>query len=154
MEGFERLYSENKKYIYYYLYKMCRQKELAEDLVQEAFYRALVHICGKNNVSITRSWLVKVAHNVFIDYLRKNKAKCDDFEKQEYRLKATPVNKDMRINIQDALAGLPLRYRSIILLKDHYGYTYEEISEIIGCSLSTVKVTLHRARKRFREAYD
>jgi hypothetical protein len=51
----------------------------------------------------------------------------------------------------DMLNRLPLRYKIIIILKNHYVFSYTEIKEILGCSESTVKVTLFRARDKFKE---
>lgn len=58
-----------------------------------------------------------------------------------------------KLDVLEALDRLPVRYRSLILLKDHYGFTNEELSELTGSSLSAVKVTLFRARNKFKEVY-
>lgn len=55
--------------------------------------------------------------------------------------------------MRDTLWKLPIRCRSILLLKIHYGFKHKEIAEILGCTKNVVKVSLNRARKKFKEVY-
>lgn len=153
MVEFDSLYKENSRRVYYYLRNISRNDSLAEDLTQETFYNALLSIYNSKAASISTKWLIKTAHNVFIDYLRKNKIPIESFDIYEDDAKTADFDRSHRIDIIDMLNRLPLRYKIIIILKDHYGFSYSEIKEILGCSESTVKVTLFRARDKFREVY-
>jgi RNA polymerase sigma-70 factor, ECF subfamily len=151
---FQKLYEDNYRSIYYYIRNLCGDTSLAEDLTQEAFYNALLYICAGKDVKICKSWLVKVAHNVLIDYLRKNRVD----------ISSTPLNEDFKASITfdstkkldliTLLEKLPVRYRSLILLRDHYGFSYDEIAGIMNCTETTIKVTLFRARKKLEELYE
>jgi RNA polymerase sigma factor, sigma-70 family len=151
--GFQKLYEDNYKSIYYYIRSLCNDRALAEDLTQEAFYNALLFICAGKDVKICKRWLVKVAHNVFIDYLRKNNIEISSGPLGEDFEGSISFDSTNKLDLIDMLAKLPVRYRSLILLKDHYGFSYEEIAGIMNCSAGTVKVTLFRARKRLEELY-
>jgi RNA polymerase sigma-70 factor (ECF subfamily) len=150
---FQKLYEDNYRSVYYYIQNLCNDRTLAEDLTQEAFYRTLLFICADKGVKLCKSWLIKVAHNVFIDYLRKNRIDINSLPIDEVAKTSISFDSSEKIDLIAILAKLPVRYRALIILKDHYGFSYEEISEIMNCSESTVKVTLFRARKRLEELY-
>ena len=152
MTEFQKLYEDNYKSIYYYIRNLCNNRELAEDLTQEAFYNVLLFICARNDVKVCKSWLTKVAHNVFFDYLRKNNIDNEGLSGEDFDVSIS-FDSTGKLDLIGMLAKLPVRYRSLILLKDHYGFSYEEIADIMNCSAGTVKVTLFRARKRLEELY-
>lgn len=97
--------------------------KLSEDIVQETFYKSLMLINAGKLSEFGEAWLVKVAHNLFIDYVRKkdryllheNFERTMDYNPQERLLASMTVN--------NALDKLPVRYRSIILLKDYFGFS-------------------------------
>ncbi|HEY9062786.1 MAG TPA: RNA polymerase sigma factor [Pseudobacteroides sp.] len=154
MEGFKKIYRENYKKVDNYLRNICKNTELAEDLTQETFYKALLMFYSDKSSYICIKWLIRVAHNNFIDYVRKNKINILNFEPYEEDFKATAKNDTDILHLAEALGRLPLHFKTAILLKDHYGFSYKEIAEIINSTESSVKVTLHRARKKFREVYN
>mgnify|MGYP000527049636 CR=1 FL=1 len=153
MEQFRQLYETNFKKVNYYLRTLCNSEKLAEDLTQDTFYRALVFMMDRNNYSTSVQWLVKIAHNVFVDYVRKNRIPLEDLEDIHSEFPGEHPDHSKRLDLVQILNQLPLRYKSFILLCDHYGFSYREIAEIMNCTESTVKVTLSRARNRFKEVY-
>lgn len=162
MDVFERLYSENASFIKYYILNICGSIHMAEDIVQETFYKTFLYIRRFEHVQINRQWLMKTAHNTFIDHYRryKNDTGTISFEAlaeinhlgREIGIYAKSHEDSMMVN--KVISELPVNYRTIILLKDHYGFTIKEIVSILGYSDSNVKVILHRARKHFREEYN
>lgn len=161
MDVFERLYRENALFIKYYILNMCGCIHTSEDIVQEAFYKTILYINRYEKAQINRQWLIKTAHNTFIDYCRKRKNESDSVS-FEALAEINNLSKAMgiyakshenRIIVNKLISELPVRYRTVILLKDHYGFTINEIAGILGYSESNVKVVLHRARKYFREEY-
>lgn len=153
VEEFDAVYKENYRRVYYYLRNICGNDRLAEDLTQETFYNVLLSICNGRAVTVCTQWLVKIAHNVFIDYLRKSKMDLESLETHMQGMETPAVDQATRMDFINMLNRLPIRYKMIILLKDHYGFSYHETAEILGCSESAVKVTLFRARNKFKEVY-
>ncbi len=153
MNDFELLYKDNYKKILYYLVNLSNNHELAEELTQETFYKVLQFIIVHKNIHISTAWLLKIAHNLFIDYIRKNRLKITDFDYNNEFLIVGDISIEEQLDIKNLLNLLPIRYKTILLLKDYYGLSYTEISRVLSCSLSTVKVTLYRARQKFKEVY-
>ena len=73
MDGFQQLYEVNYRKVLGYLKSTTRNEKLSEDLTQETFYNTLAYICAKKEVNICLKFLLKTAHNVYVDYLRRNK---------------------------------------------------------------------------------
>ena len=162
MDKFEQLYRENALLIKYYILNMCGCMFTSDDIVQETFYKTFLYIRRFENVQINRQWLIKAAHHTFIDHYRKqkNEAGAVSFEALaeinhlSRALITSTESYEARIVINETISKLPVNYRTVILLKDYYGFSIKEIASILGYSESNVKVVMHRARKRFREEYD
>ncbi|MEP6512281.1 MAG: RNA polymerase sigma factor [Parafilimonas sp.] len=139
-------YADN---VFRFIVKSLRHEEDARDIVQTAFEKLWRNRDVVENEKC-KSYLFTVAYNQMIDHLRKAKR---IFLKNEFHAETKvhhePVN-DMRKNLQQALNRLNETQKSLVLLKDYEGYTYEEIGEITGLSESQVKVYLHRARITLR----
>jgi RNA polymerase sigma factor (sigma-70 family) len=140
-------YADN---VYRFILKNLRHEEDARDVVQTAFeklWRNRDDVDG----SKSKSYLFTVAYNQMIDHLRKAKRIYlkEEF-KDEARVYDKPYNNAKAI-LDEALAKLSETQRSLVMLKDYEGYSYEEISQIMNLSSSQVKVYLHRARLQLKE---
>lgn len=137
-----REYADN---VYRFILKNLRHEEDARDVVQTAFEKLWVNR-DKVDLISSRSYLFTVAYNQMIDHLRKNKriSLREEF-REESRVYDHPVHNTRKV-LEEALARLNETQRSLVLLKDYEGYSYEEIGQITGLSESQVKVYLHRAR--------
>ena len=99
----------------------------------------------------SKSYLFTVAYHQMIDHLRKVKRiQLRDEFSAESRIQNRPANNLKKI-LEDALSRLSETQRSLVLLKDYEGYSYEEIGQITGLNESQVKVYLHRARVQLKE---
>jgi RNA polymerase sigma factor (sigma-70 family) len=137
-----RQYADN---VYRFILKNLRHEEDARDVVQSAFEKMWQH---REDVSYDKckSYLFTVAYHQMIDHLRKVKRIVLKEEFHEHTsISNKPVNNLKKI-LDDALARLSETQRSLVLLKDYEGYSYEEIGKITSLSESQVKVYLHRAR--------
>ena len=140
------LYADN---VFRFIVKNIRHEEDARDIVQTAFEKL-----WRNRESVdsgkTKSYLFTVAYNQMIDHIRKTKRIYlkDEF-RAETRTYQQPVS-NIKKNLQDALNTLNETQKSLVLLKDYEGYSYEEIGQITGLNESQVKVYLHRARLNLR----
>ncbi len=141
------LYADN---VYRFILKNLRHIEDAKDVVQGAFEKLWINRAQVDNER-SKSYLFTVAYHQMIDHIRKNKRVSlqDDFNEHEKGVIA-PKHDTKRI-LNEALAKLNEKQRSLVLLKDYEGYSYEEIGQITGLNGSQVKVYLHRARLQLRE---
>jgi RNA polymerase sigma factor (sigma-70 family) len=135
-------YADN---VYRFIVKNLKNEEDARDVVQTAFEKM-----WRSRESIdadrSKSYLFTVAYNQMIDHIRKVKriSLREDFH-EESRTVDKPHN-NMKQVLNEALARLNETQRSLVMLKDYEGYSYEEIGKITGLNESQVKVYLHRAR--------
>jgi RNA polymerase sigma factor (sigma-70 family) len=137
--------SEYADNVYRFILKNLRHEEDARDVVQSAFEKMWVNRADIDN-SRCKSYLFTVAYNQMIDHLRKSKRiQLKDEFREETRVQDRPMHNTKKI-LEDALSRLNETQRSLVLLKDYEGYSYEEIGQITGLNESQVKVYLHRAR--------
>lgn len=149
-----------------FAYHLTYNEEDAKDLVQETFmkaYRALgSYVEGTN----AKAWLFKILKNAYINQYRKKSRRPTkvDFEEfigyQDKDDASTAEYQDLRTEIFENLLGdevtvainaLPIDFRTVILLCDVEGFTYEEIAKIIDIPIGTVRSRLHRARNMLKE---
>lgn len=139
-------YADN---VYRFILKNLRHEENARDVVQASFEKMWLHRENIQNEK-SKSYLFTVAYHQMIDLVRKNKRVTleNDFSSST-RVTDEPQHQLKKI-LNDALYRLSETQRSLVLLKDYEGYTYEEIAEITSLSISQVKVYLHRARLQLK----
>ena len=139
-------YADN---VYRFIVKNLRHEEDARDIVQTAFEKL-----WRNREAVetekSKSYLFTVAYNQMIDHIRKNKRiqLKEDFS-EDVRIQS-PNNSNLKKALMEALNRLNETQKSLVMLKDYEGYSYEEIAEIMELSASQVKVYLHRARLTLR----
>jgi RNA polymerase sigma factor (sigma-70 family) len=136
--------------VYRFIVKNLRHEEDARDVVQSAFEKLWIHRQEVDSSKI-KSYLFTVAYNQMIDHIRKAKRV---YLKEEFREDSSVSNKpynNAKAILQEALGKLNETQRSLVMLKDYEGYSYEEIGTIMNLSESQVKVYLHRARLQLKE---
>ena len=140
-------YADN---VYRFIVKNLRHEEDARDVVQTAFEKMWRN---RDEVDALRakSYLFTVAYHQMIDHIRKVKrvALKEEFS-EGLKIQDRPVNNLKKV-LEEALSRLSETQRSLVLLKDYEGYSYEEIGQITALSESQVKVYLHRARVQLKE---
>lgn len=131
----------------------------AEDIVQEAFLRALRFFHGFRGGD-SRAWLLKIVRNTSYSWLRKNRPAqlADEFDEtihSDELIRETAESKLLSSaesdRVRKALDGLPLTFREVIVLREIEGLSYKEISDVTGVAMGTVMSSLSRARQRLRE---
>ncbi len=139
-------YADN---VFRFIVKNLRHEEDARDIVQTAFEKLWRNRDAVENAK-SKSYLFTVAYNQMIDHLRKVKriVHKDEFS-GDTRVQYQPVN-NLKKALQDALNRLNEVQKSLVMLKDYEGYSYEEIGQITGLNEGQVKVYLHRARLTLR----
>lgn len=142
-----KLYADG---LYRFMLKSTRQVEDARDLVQSSFEKLWEHR-SEVNVVKSKSYLFTIAYHKMIDLGRKN-SRMEFRETLPDQLESTRrTSPGLKEVLEKALARLNERQRSMVLLKDYEGYSYEEIAEIMGLHAAQVKITLHRARLVLKE---
>lgn len=154
------LYRSYAKGLYYYLLRMSGSSVIAEELVQETFYRATISLSLYKHQEV-KPWLYKIARNCYIDEWRKRQRWnwVPFFEKEEMKSpygvpEDHAIKKETKQELKDLLDLLPENYRTILYLREYEGFSYEEIEETMGLKASQVKVNLHRARKKLQQLSD
>jgi len=136
--------------LYRFVLKNIRNESTAQDIVQDTYEKLWVK---HENVSFSkvRSYLFTAAYHTLIDHTRKvrNEVVLDEITTMEAF--ETPEKFDLKKNLKEAFDKLPDIQRSVILLRDYEGYSYEEIGEITGLSESQVKVYIYRGRLALRK---
>ena len=141
-------YADN---VYRFIVKNLRHEEDARDIVQTAFEKL-----WRNREAVeaekSKSYLFTVAYNQMIDHIRKVKRihLKDEFSENS-RVQNPSTNSNLKKTLMEALNRLNETQKSLVMLKDYEGYSYEEIGRIMGLNESQVKVYLHRARLLLRE---
>ena len=156
------LFEANYDRICRYISSMIHDPVEAEDLTQETFLRTFQQRDSLRNQGALLPWLYRIATNVCLDRLRQRARRAplesetdlDDIpaDSDTPSLEQTVERDEMSACVQLYLADLPDDYRAVILLQDMHGLTGPEIAETLGVSIATVKIRLHRARKRLRAA--
>ncbi len=140
------LYADN---VFRFIVKNLRHEEDARDVVQTAFEKMWRNREEVDNAKC-KSYLFTVAYHQMIDHIRKVKriSLKEDFSDDTRVQYMAPQN--LRKTLEEALNRLSEIQKSLVLLKDYEGYSYEEIGTITGLSESQVKVYLHRARVQLK----
>jgi RNA polymerase sigma-70 factor (ECF subfamily) len=137
------LYSDG---VYRFILKNIRDADTAQDIVQESYVRLWERV---KDVSYekAKAYLFTTAYHAMIDHIRKNQriSSIND-SYNELNDESPGTYNDLKEIINEAVAKLPEIQRSVIMLRDYEGYSYEEIGEITGLNESQVKVYIFRAR--------
>jgi RNA polymerase sigma-70 factor (ECF subfamily) len=155
--AFEKLYRSHCDRIYALCWRMCGgDRALAEDMVQEAFVRAWNKLHLFKGESKFGTWLHRLTVNVVLSDRRirvKRVQREQEFgdELERVLVGEKDVVAGLRKDLEAAIAGLPERARTVLVLYDVEGYQHNEIAEMTGMAVGSSKAQLHRARKLVRE---
>jgi RNA polymerase sigma factor (sigma-70 family) len=136
--------------VYRFIVKNLRHEADAHDVVQNSFEKLWINRATVDNLKC-KSYLFTIAYNQMIDHIRKVKRISLKDEFPAGALVASNPQNQLKKALDEALSKLNETQRSLVLLKDYEGYSYDEIAEIMNLSESQVKVYLHRARLSLRD---
>lgn len=151
-QNLEKIFLEHSDRIYRYILLQVHQKELAEDLTQETFYRAFKNLHTFNKKASMSTWLLRIARNATFDYFRRKRIiQFFSFGKDDVVDSggATPeeelLKKDGADRLYKALATLKKDYRDVLILRKINENTIKETAYILGWTETKVKSTMARA---------
>lgn len=160
LESFNRLVEIYQRLVYNLALRMLGDRQAAEDASQDAFLSAWRGI-GSFRGGNFRAWLLRITANTCRDQLRRLKRNpTTSLEAFSVELEAPPstespedyvLRRELGAQIQSGLAGLPSDQRLAVVLSDIQGLSYEEMAQVMGCSLGTVRSRLSRGRARLRD---
>jgi len=164
---FETMVKTYEKPLYQFAFRLCGNHYEAQDLLQEGLYRAYKSFSRFEAGTAFDRWLYQIIHNLYIDHYRKNKRRPMVSSIDE-PLSHLETEKPMEIpdwsrnpekeairgelgrQIHNGLNQLSPEYRTAVILCDIQGLSYEEISQVLNCSIGTVRSRIHRGRKILR----
>jgi len=167
--NFVSVFDEYQHRIYNYLLRMTQNPGEAEDLTQETFLRVHHSLPTFRGEASLSTWLYRIATNVSIDYFRRKSTRQAEMllslEETEFdpkqvieEITASPeqlaAQSDMSACVERFVQRLPPIYRAVLVLHDLQGLKNREIADVLNCSVSTVKIRLHRARNKLRAVLD
>lgn len=157
----EDLYREKSRIIFRYLFKLGCSKENAEDIVQTTFSKAFEHMIHLNTDNPS-AWLFKVSINHYHDLCRKQRryphAQIDDtflanMLKMDEDGEQLLLRKEQKQDIEKILNQLSPTQSNLLLLKYEMDLSYEEISVLLHMKVDTIRTTLYRSRKIFKQKW-
>jgi RNA polymerase sigma-70 factor (ECF subfamily) len=166
--AFAELFTRYEGRIFGYVYRMVGNRAWAEDIAQEAFIQAHQHLNRLGPPYDFKSWVYRIAGNMTLDGLRRYRREVPlpDWDSGEVtgplpadqRREGAPEDQaglaEVRAAVWRTIHQLPDNYRQILVLREIDGLSYNEIGAVLGYTLDNVRVTLHRARLRFRDLYE
>jgi len=158
LDCFNQLVTRWERPIYALAFRTLGREEEARDVVQEAFLRAFRGLKGFRGQAKCSSWLYRITLNLCRDWIRRERRApvvqlaegVDPIEVADERMAPTEsvedlvARREMSEAVARAMAELPEDQRIAILLKEYHGLTFQEIADLVGCPLSTVKTRLYQ----------
>lgn len=158
MDSFNQLVSRWERPIYALAFRTLGREEDARDVVQEAFLRAYRGLRGFKGEAKFSSWLYRITLNLCRDWIRRERRApivqvpegtdavdlADERASPAESVETLVARREMSQAVARAMAELPDEQRAAILLKEYHGLTFQEIAEMLGCPLSTVKTRLYQ----------
>lgn len=153
---YQQAISQYRQRVFSFAYYSLRTREDAEDITQDVFIRLWQH-WRKIDHERVGAWLMRVAHNSVIDHVRRHKNDRQRIDMPDTLEDAVSVedseleSREFQQQLEIAISTLNDPYRSILIMRDIQGLSYQEIEQTLNLSQSQVKVYLHRARRQLRE---
>jgi RNA polymerase sigma-70 factor (ECF subfamily) len=146
--------------IYAYLWRILRNKEDAEDCLQETFLRAYRAYQRLDDAANHRAWFYKIATNVANSYFRKQARRVpqlielsDEHMPGDYHQARAPEERDRVEQVRAAVAALPHKQRSALILRKYHEFDYAEISSALDCSESSARANVYQALNKLRAQF-
>jgi RNA polymerase sigma-70 factor (ECF subfamily) len=163
--GFKSVHDRYRRRVLRYVSRLIGEAD-AEDITQSVMLKVNEGLAGFRGDSALSTWIYRIATNVALDKLRTkpmptvSEAELDwhgahvPAAAQTESVETTAMREEMNACVAEFVARLPENYRAVMILSDLEGFKNDEIAAILGLSLDTVKIRLHRARGKLRKAFE
>jgi len=131
--------------VYRFIRADLRDDDRANDIVQDSFEKLWRHVAEIEFV-VAKSWLFSTAYHTMIDIIRKEKRMVQMEDSHTTGFLTSDQYSDLNEILHAAIEKLPEHQKSVVLLRDYEGYSYQEIAEITGFSEAQVKINIYRGR--------
>lgn len=154
MTEFEKLFNENREFIFKYLMKMTHDSSLSEELTQETFFRAYMNYASLRNKEKVSVWLCQIAKNTYFAWYneQKKKTSLDVLETSSISesIEDVFVQKELSRKALRCLHELEEPYKEVFMLSVFGSFSLKDISSIFGKSESWARVTFYRAKQKLK----
>ena len=160
MEPFETIYEQYFPRVYSFIYRMCRDEDLSEELTQETFFQAFRSFPKYRGESELFTWLASIAKYTFFSYMRKNRRSGEDVDIElladtlldpENDPEEKMQRKETVGAIRRAISRIPEKYRDVVVLRLYAELPFSEVADALSISENSAKVIFHRAKKLLSE---
>lgn len=152
MADFEAIYTEYFTDVYRYVFSLCKNETLAEEITQEAFYRAMTHIDGFDGRCRLFVWLCQIAKNTYYSYLKKQKRLADpdaaETLSSDIFIESRLCDKEDARRLHQLLHALPEPYKEVFSLRVFGELPFSQIGALFGKTESWARLIFYRAKKR------
>jgi RNA polymerase sigma-70 factor (ECF subfamily) len=155
IEAFDELIARHQEHVFRLAYRMLSSYEDAADVQQETFIRAWQSLKQFRQDSTFSTWLHRITLNLCISRKRIKIIEEPFFDEEVHSTSASPVvcleRNETAAQVRRILAGIPSHHRALIVLRDIEERPFDEIAQILGCSIESARMRICKARQLFRE---
>ncbi|QCR31190.1 RNA polymerase sigma factor [Lysinibacillus sp. SGAir0095] len=150
---FEEIYREYFKEVYLYIKSLSRDEKIAEEITQEAFYKALKAIEKFDGSKDIRAWLFTIAKNTYFSYYKRNKKQIDFDDEPDTGVQfvSNLMAEESAFTVHEFLHTMDEPYKEVFTLRTFGELPFEKIGKLFGKSAGWARVTFYRARKQILE---
>ena len=156
MNDFGEVYNRYMKDVYRYIMALSRNPDVAEEITQETFFKALKSIDKFKGECKMSVWLCQIAKNTYYSYCAKEKRRSEHTEKFDdaFSIEENLIRKDIAFELYKRLHYLPEPYKEVFSLRVFGELSYADIAEIFGKTENWARVTYYRAKLKMEEGQD
>ncbi|NLK40164.1 MAG: sigma-70 family RNA polymerase sigma factor [Clostridiales bacterium] len=162
MDAFEKIYNEYFSRVYAFLFKLCNDTHLAEEMTQESFYQAYKSFHRYTGSCDIFTWLAAVAKHTYYKHLRKNKHRHLSLDAQETEIcvhsdhqpEHQYIEKEQRERLRESINRLPDKYRDVVILRIYADLPFSQIACVLKINENSAKVIFYRAKNMIMEDVD
>lgn len=161
MKAFEELYQEYYPKLNAFLFNLCKDTHLAEELTQETFYQAFISIHRFRSDAQVFTWLASIGKHVYYKYLRKNKLHIESINLElfaglhgGFNTEDTVQDRLAAERVREVIRTLPQKYIDVVVLRVYADLPFSQVAKALNISENSAKVIFFRAKKKLMEELD